>query len=90
MKSLRDRTRELEAALRAAHAQVSPEPHPLLREDSRTKLGGIMGENEGEARVQDPEETTLHLGMGSLSIGEHNVVRYHGQTAGTEVSQILL
>ena len=88
-----ERIRQLENALAQS---VSPEPHPLLREDLLLVKVPIEFRNDAESLLQvSPREKqsedngslpTLLNAFGTLKIGEDGHSRFFGQTARTEAS----
>ena len=80
------RIQELEKALSEAQNRIGGEAsHPLLQSGTGKnsdfefpQLETIYDDNEGLRTVSDA--------IGSLAIGLHGKAKYHGETAGSEVS----
>ena len=79
------RIRDLETALSTTQAQLSAQPHPLLQETPLNRENeAILQILEGGA-ISGANAEELRDAFGSLSIGEHGQVKYHGQSAGAGV-----
>ncbi|THH10738.1 hypothetical protein EW145_g1121 [Phellinidium pouzarii] len=83
------RIRDLEAALSNTQAQVSPQPHPLLRDSERLKEIDPNLYEDVESPSRDYVEEASDL-IGSLSIGDQGQTRFHGQSSASEFLQTLL
>ena len=78
------RLRTLEEALSAAQAKLSAQPHPLLQDNAVLQNADeLLQTFERDAREEDEEVAEA---FGSLSVGDQGQTRFHGQSAGSDVS----
>jgi hypothetical protein len=94
---LATRVRQLEDGLRASHAQLSPEPHPLLSEELLRIKAPLQREaaplrNNLQVTVKEEEEQNPDVvdAFGSLSITLSGRAKYFGQIANSWVGPMIL
>ena len=78
------RIRQLEEALATLQSSISPEPHPLLRDELTIKSALDKGRTLDDG--DDINDTIDALGI--LTIGDQGA-KYYGPSAGTEVGPLL-
>lgn len=78
VKSLTSRVHELEAALASTSSA-----HPLLASTTNTDSLNLEDDDQND-------EGVLSETIGSLSIGTDGQTKYHGESAGSEVRNILI
>ncbi|EPQ56085.1 hypothetical protein GLOTRDRAFT_137935 [Gloeophyllum trabeum ATCC 11539] len=85
--ALTKRVRQLEDALATVQAQLSPEPHPLLRGDttdaSRSTSESLPASIEDDAETPLPDQSGYDY-FGTLTVSENGVSRFFGPTGGLE------
>lgn len=81
------RIRELETALGTTQSQISPQPHPLLAENSKLAEVDAIASLISDVDEILPEETEDEAAelIGAMSIGEQGQTRFHGVSTSSEV-----
>jgi len=79
---------QLEEALASLQTQVSPDPHPLLIDDSVKVPLAPKPAPAPEKVPATEEESDVIDSLGAFSIGEKGEVIFHEATANSEVSTI--
>jgi hypothetical protein len=82
---LRGRIQQLENALSTLQAKYSSDPHPLLHEDLMRADAQDGDADTVNDEVMDNISREGLGAFGTLSIKEHGISRFFGQTGGSEV-----
>jgi hypothetical protein len=88
MAEMAHRIKQLEEALATLQSSISPDPHPLLRDELLTiKSAPDKGRTLDDEGFGDDINDTIDA-LGILTIGDQGA-KYYGPSAGTEVGPLL-